>query len=446
MKKALYILVAGAIGVALSIGTSQQAFAIGTHASSQQVKHSKEPPHSAKKKRRADPVALPAWLQNFDGQFRLYEFQRVHNGNVDTPPVNSALAGAAKLFMQTKALYGLSVGLGVYAVSGLGLTPEVARRDTSLMGTQESFATPAQAYLRYKLKMVEIKVGNQLLNTPWANPSDSRMIPVAFQAVSLSVKPISGLVLDAAYWGRWKDWENSDFNAVNLYNVHTSGTWYAGANYDFAVGQGRMNVQAWYYGFTGIADMTYAQLGYSFNTESGWDPLIGAQYGHESDSGAALLGYIDARLYGAIFGVKHGAATYTLAYDKIPSSAGAYQNGNIVSPYTNPLNTGPLYTNSMIHGLINMGMTGSAWKAKAVYWLGGNRQWRLIGSYAYYKQDQYIQPGQSGNPWEVDFDVTYFVRSGSARGFSVRDRIGLFTYPGAPKKFIYNRLQFQYVF
>ncbi len=391
-------------------------------------------------------LQLPSWLTTFNGRFRTYEFQRVHNGNVDTPPVKSALATLARLFIQTQSFHGVSAGLGLYGVSDMGLSPEVARRDTSLMGTRNTFATPGQAFLQYRWRSLTVRAGNQLLHSPWVSPSDSRIIPATYQALSVRVEPMKGFSLEAAYWERWRGWGTPNFTATNLYGEHTPGSWYAGGRYKGNIGRGHLDLQAWHYGFTDIAAMNYVQGSYTLGTGTGWSPVIGAQYAHETDSGTALLGRIDASVYGLLAGVKHGAGTYTLAYDKIPSHAGAFQNGNIVSPYSNPYNSGPLYTNSMTHGLISQFTTGNAWKFKAVYWLGAGRVWRLIGSYASYQQDQYLHTSQTGNPWEVDFDATYFVRHGSFGGLSLRDRIGLFTYPGAPRPFIYNRIQLQYDF
>lgn len=129
----------------------------------------------------------------------------------------------------------------------------------------------------------------------------------------------------------------------------------------------------------------------------------------------------------------------------IPSSASAFHNGNVVSPYTYKYATDPLFTTSMTQGLVDQATSGHAWKIKGVYWFGASRAWRFIASYARYSQAQFLHPYQTGNPSEVDLDATYFF-PGALKGFSIRDRLGIFSYSGEQNAFVYNRMQFQYDF
>ncbi len=390
--------------------------------------------------------SLPDWLATFNGQIRVYEFHRFHNANLDSPAVRSAFATSAKLFAQTRALYGFSTGLGLYGVSNFGLSPQPGRRDGSLMGNGESFATPAEAYLQYNYGIFRARLGNQLLHTPWVWGSDSRVIPAAYQGFTASIEPLKRLTIAAAYIERWKNRTEADFNTTNLYGIDPPDFWYGGANYEMKFGANDLHLQAWYYGFTDVANMIYLQANYRYRTGATFDPIAALQFAHESDTGAALLGKVDAQVWGAEGGVIVGPGTYTIAYDVIPSSQGTFQNGNIVSPYTHTYATDPLFTTSMTQGLADQATTGHAWKVKGVYWFGGSRAWRFIGSYARYSQAQFLKTDQTGNPYEVDVDATYFFRDGPFKGFSIRDRIGIFSYSGEQATFVYNRLQFQYNF
>lgn len=391
-------------------------------------------------------ATLPSWLSTFNGQIRVYEFDRFHNANLDNPSVRSAFATSAKLFAQTKPLYGFSTGLGLYGASNFGLSPQPARRDGSLMGNGDSFATPAEAYLQYERGIFQARLGNQLLHTPWVWGSDSRVIPAAYQGFSAALAPVKNLTISAAYIERWKNRTEADFTTTNLYGVNPPDFWYGGATYGMKFGASDLKLQGWYYRFTDVANMTYLQADYRYHTGGKIDPVAALQYAHESDTGAALLGNVDAQIWGAQAGVAVGAGTYTVAYDVIPSRQGAFQNGNIVSPYTHTYATDPLFTTSMTQGLADQTTTGHAWKIKGVYWFGGNRAWRFIASYARYSQSQYLKTDQTGNPYEVDLDATYFFRDGTFKGFSIRNRLGIFSYPGEQATFVYNRLQFQYDF
>ena len=391
-------------------------------------------------------AALPSWMATFNGQIRMYEFHRFHNNNLDNPSVRSAFATSAKLFGQTKSLYGFSTGLGLYGVSNFGLSPLPASRDGSLMGNGDSFATPAEAFIQYKYSIFQARLGNQLLNTPWVWGSDSRVIPAAYQGFSASLTQIKHLSIQAAYIERWKNRTSPDFSTTNLYGVDGPSFWYGGAVYGMKFGKSDLKVQGWWYGFTDIANMAYLQANYRYHTGGAFDPVAAVQYAHESDTGAALLGKVSAQVWGAEGGVAVGRGTYTVAYDVIPSDTNSFQNGNIVTPYTHTYATDPLFTTSMTQGLADQTTSGHAWKVKGVYWFGGNRAWRFIASYARYSQAQFNHPFQTGNPSEVDLDATYFFRAGAFKGFSIRDRLGVFSYSGEQARFVYNRLQFQYDF
>jgi hypothetical protein len=391
-------------------------------------------------------ATVPSWLSTFKGQVRVYEFHRFNNGNLNNPSVRGAFATSGKLFVQTKSLDGLSAALGLYGTSNFGLSPEPARRDGSLMGNDYSFATPAEAFIEYKRDMFQARLGNQLLKTPWVWGSDSRVIPAAFQGVSASLTPAPNLEIEAAYIEQWKSRTATDFSETNLYGVDPSSFSYGGAEYSTKFNDSDLKLQGWLYHFTDIANLVWVQADYRYQSGGAFDPIAAVQFAHESDTGTALLGNVDARVWGAEVGVAMGPGTYTIAYNSIPSSAGAFQDGNIVTPYTHTYATDPLFTTSMTQGLADQTTAGHAYKLKGVYWLGEHRDWRLIGSYAHYSQYQFTKPFQTGNPSEVDLDATYFFRSGPLKGLSIRDRIGIFTYAGQQATFVYNRLQFQYDF
>lgn len=402
-------------------------------------------PRARAKQPESSASSLPPWISVLEGDLRLFDYQRLYDGNVHNPHAKSALAALAKLYVRSRSRYGFSLGLGLYAVSDFGLSPALPQRDTSIMGPRNSFATPGQAFLQYQRGGVNVRVGNILLDNPWVNGSPLIM-PASYQGIRILAKPLKSLTLGAAYWERWRPRNSPDYTATNLYGVHAPGAWDAGVRYQKTLGNGHLDMQLWYYGFTSIAGMSYVQGLYRVDTRSGWNPYFGAQYAHETDRGSRILGRVDARVYGVLLGFEKDAGSYSIAYNKIPARSGAFQNGNIVSPYTGPYNNTPLYTASMIHGLIDQSTTGSAWKVAATWWLGPDRTWRLKGSYAYYRQDQFLHPDQTGDPWELNIDATYFIKTGPLRGLSIRDRFGVFSYPGAPKTFFDNRIQIQYAF
>lgn len=393
-------------------------------------------------------ISAPSWMQSISGQTRVYEFDRIHNHNETSVPANiSAFATSAMLFGQTKSFYGFSAGLGVYVASNLGIGPlnNSPSRDTSLMGTSNTYSTPGQAFIQYQNKFLKARAGNQLIDTPWVNPSDSRIIPASYQGYTAEITPIHGLGLDVGYIRSWQQRGDASFGSPNLYGYQTSGFSYAGIKYPFVFGANALKLQGWYYHFNDIANLSYLQANYSYHLGS-VDPLAAFQYASESDTGAKYMGNISARVIGAELGAKVGSGTYTIAYDNIPSNSSSYNDGNIVSPYTYSYATDPLFTTSMNEGMIGQKTSGHGWKAKAVYWVGQQKNWRFIGSFSHYSQPQMLHVNQEGNPSEVDLDATYFFRQGKFKGMSLRGRFGDFTYKGAPAQFMYARVQMQYDF
>ncbi|SDR60312.1 outer membrane porin, OprD family [Rhizobiales bacterium GAS191] len=62
----------------------------------------------------------------------------------------------------------------------------------------------AQAYMRTDLFGQELRAGRQLVDTPLLNPYDSRMVPIAFEGVTLSSIPDEGKSYDYTFGYIWK--------------------------------------------------------------------------------------------------------------------------------------------------------------------------------------------------------------------------------------------------
>ena len=86
--------------------------------------------------------------------------------------------------------------------------------DNTLPSFQMS--TLYQAFLQYNAHGLYFKGGDQVINTPWANASDSRLKPVAFQGVDASYKLTSNWTIEAADFWEWECRTCSDFNHGTL--------------------------------------------------------------------------------------------------------------------------------------------------------------------------------------------------------------------------------------
>ncbi|MHB1705616.1 MAG: hypothetical protein ACYCSH_06120, partial [Acidithiobacillus sp.] len=99
-----------------------------------------------------------------------------------TVPNTYAYSLGGMLKVQTAPLYGVSAAIAFYTANDLGVNdhngaPAYPHLDPLLMGTGHSLNVLGQAYLQYENHWATLRVGNQLLDTPWMWPADAFMIP-----------------------------------------------------------------------------------------------------------------------------------------------------------------------------------------------------------------------------------------------------------------------------
>jgi hypothetical protein len=408
---------------------------------------------------------------HIDGELRAYYFSRLYD--TSAVPNASAFSGAALINLQSGSFGGgFSLGASFLTANSFGTQSDNPTKVDStlmgLMGRGESVSALGQAYVQYQNQLMQVRAGYQYLNTPWEGQSDSRVLPASYNAVSALFKPARGWDVYALRSFEWKSRTSDGYYADNLYYPATyngdamygglgglpatapqaNGAWALGTSYGAAGFKG----QAWYYDFLHFARMGYLEGSYTLKTGTGFDPFVGAQYVDESggaenflvSNSAALFGVsgtsVKSRVWGVTGGVIIPNGRIDLGYNKVGREAGAVGGGAIISPYTAAYATDPLYTTSMIRGLVEMG-PGHAWKAKGTYNLLQNLQ--VIAAYATYTT-QY-----RGNSHDVYFDVIYNV-SGYLKGLTLRNRVersvgGRNLNPGN-KPFTYERVMISYQF
>lgn len=411
---------------------------------------------------RADSLTNFLQQGTWNGYLRDYYFTRNFTAAGAPNNLKANSFGGMFNYLSPSFADGFSVGGTFWSAQDIfGLNNETqnySHLETTLAGTQPIY-TLGQGFLQWQSDGVLIRAGNQLMNTPWMGASDSRMVPATYQGVFADFTLTKGLDLVVAREFRWKSRTSSTFSATTLYNSNgldgiyggaananvgtqtNTGTSLAGLTYK----NGGVSAEAWYYKFYGLTGAAYANGSYVFQTGSGVNPVIGAQYLHESNGANNLLASsVNNSTYGVMAGINFSGDSLVASYNKVSTSAGDFKNGGIVSPYSAGYATDPLYTTSMTAGLVEKGV-GSAWKLAGTFFFVG-KQLRLITSYARYN----TQPNFA-NTNETDVDLTWFF-SGSLQGFSVRNRLGIVhglngTF-GAPNAgtFYFNRVMLEYDF
>lgn len=366
-----------------------------------------------------------------DGTLRMYYFSRDFQSAA--LPDQAAFSLGGRLSLQTAPLAGVNAGLSFFTANPLGLnSSNAAEVDKSLPG--ETVNVLGEAYVQYRNPRLTLRLGNQLVSTPWMNPSDSRMIPVAFQGIYAAVDPTPHLRLVAMRMFGFKGRTADRFSSTNLFSDRSDkGVFSTGVRYR----DSGVLAQAWYYQFYGFARLFYGDLLYTFHLNHQVAPFAAAQFVREFGDGADYLGKVNTTVYSAMAGLNIGSFGVAFAVTKIPSHPGAYHDGNVLSPYTGRYNTGPIFTNSMMSGMVKKAV-GAAYKLSLSY-LTLHRQLRLLASYAAYHTMPYASDTN-----ETDLDLTYFPRW--LKGLSLRDRVGIEHGAERTGTFVYNRFMLQYSF
>ena len=383
---------------------------------------------------------------NFSGDIRAYSFTRDYTKSSLTDLHSTSLGG--KLKAETANQDGFGAALGVYFAQDLGFNNHTQNNkyiNPLLMGTGYGIYTPGEAYVQYRKPEFLARLGNQVIDNPWINPSDGFMIPNLYRAGLVDAYPVDGLKLEGERIAGFKNRTVSGFQDSNLFALPydnpkflgtDSGSSAVGAAYKNDIA----NANIWLYRFNDFAQMAWLQGGYKVSM-SGFEPFVDFQYMRETGDGAQLLGPVDSRAYGAKLGAGGKWGNVFFAYNKVPVNfVAGVSNGNLLSPYTQVYNTDPLYTTVMNYGLVSSRGAGHAWMVGAnSKWLNGKLDTGL--TFSRYDTAPYV-----ANADAVMLDVAYHL-DGKLKGVTLRDRLG---YEQGLKiwgnTYVDNRIMLQYAF
>ena len=405
-----------------------------------------------------------------DGELRAYDFSRLYDTN-KTPDAH-AFSLAALINAQTGAFGGgFSFGGSFVTANSLGTQSDtVAKIDVSLMGPHQSIGAFSQLFAQFQRDWVLVRGGFQYLNTPWMGGNDSRVIPSSYNAFLTKFTPVEGWDIYGIRSFDWKSRTSTGMYNDNLYYPSTydgdqmygnngslpgtarsaTGTWTGGTTY---TGHG-FKAQAWYYDFMHFARMGYLEGSYTLTTGTPFNPFLDLQYVTETTGSDNVLVDTDTKLFGLpgtkisndTWGADLGTSIFDgrvdVAYNDMKYKAGAVGGGALISPYTTNYATDPLFTTSMIRGLVEQG-PGHAWKAKALYNFF-NKKLQLVAAYAKYNTDL------RGNSHDIYGDIIYNF-DGALKGLQLRDRWerstgGIDNLNPGNESFTYNRVMISYKF
>ena len=229
------------------------------------------------------------------------------------------------------------------------------------MGDGPRIATAGEAFVQYEHAGARLRIGRQVVTTPWLGPSDSRMLPQTFGGVVGRYSPVRGLKLTVLRTYSYKSRTSSGFYAENLYYrserqgvalpgftgvfprgitlPKAPGTVAAGAAYS----NGRADIHLWFYRYFDFADTVYVVGGYAFRKPgASWRPFVRLQFMRQS--GRGFISRYEASLFGnggavnsSLLGLETGSKLYgtslSISMDTLEHSPGAFGGGALISPY-----------------------------------------------------------------------------------------------------------------
>lgn len=344
-----------------------------------------------------------------------------------------ALGGALRA--ETGPIGWIRLGAGFYTAQDLDTNPDDPAKINRRLGSD--LEVLGEAYFAITQWNSSLALGRQKIDTPFANPSDAFIVPITYEGVSFTTKALPDLMLKIDYVNAFKNRNSDQFIDVGRWSTsrlgvaaeETSGTLIVGALYNR---QG-LDLQGWYYRFDDLFNLAYIQAGFTATVSDTIKPFLAVQAARQRDTGAALLGKVDSRLYGLQVGTGIGKASVTLAYNDVPEERGSFRDGAFLSPYT--FSTSPIFTNSMVETLENVG-SGSATKITLGYSFPSVA---LKVSHAWLDFDTVVDREAT------DVDVTYSMDR-YLKGLSLRWRLEVGSADAEAAEFINHRLQAQYLF
>jgi hypothetical protein len=344
-----------------------------------------------------------------------------------------------------------------------------------------TMSTFYEAYVKYKAHGWNGTLGNQVFNSPWANPSDSRLKPVAFQGGDLGYTTPGGWTFEAADMLTFEGRTASDFSRQTLLTGYPAGSPGLPANINvpgglgittngFALGRlgyanpAGFSANAYFYGVSDIVNIWWFDGKYTFGSH-GLSPYIALQGGTETNSGQSYIGKIDSQNIGVQLGANLTrnlvlAAGYdsipwhtdtihlptnvtcnnansqistkgaTLAYLLPVNAAQCFTNpngttqiyyGGWASPYTDSYATDPFFTTQISQGMADRRAPGTSWKVGLTF-TSTNKRWVFIASDASYNYGNALA-SENTNEWNLDGQYHFSaVGKGPYRGLLLRYR------------------------
>ena len=208
-----------------------------------------------------------------------------------------------------------------------------------------ALSTLGEAYADYHSSRLHVRIGNQMLKTPWAQPLDGRMKPVLFQGVATDLALGKGLVLSLDRITRFESRTSSAFlptTFVTKPEQIVPGALYSSLGY---TKKGSFEGLVSLYNFYNISNLLYGEATVEFARKTALAPSFSLQYVRETSAGKHYAGLIDNRTIGAVGKVRVATGlTFSAAVDTAPWRSAIVRATSVAkaqAPFLNPIGGTP---------------------------------------------------------------------------------------------------------
>lgn len=251
---------------------------------------------------------------------------------VDGDTYGTSFGGVLKY--ETADWNGVKLGVGAYISQKLHFASgDEDKINTDLFDMDgKSYAYVGEAYVDYTLGDLNLKVGRQQLDTPFADTDDIRMHPNTFEALIATYSGIEGTTLVGGFVTRWAGYDSEGTLSKEKFKK------LGGDNSNGVAVVGIVNesienlaLQAWYYNIDEVADAIYADATYAIPFSETMGVELSAQAANFNEEKASGM---DGKVYGIGAAFNAGPLTLGAAYNKASNDSGkSVSNGFGGGPY-----------------------------------------------------------------------------------------------------------------
>jgi len=239
---------------------------------------------------------------------RLIGMYSGHEVDNDADPYTTAVGGQLKY--KLGVLNGFNAGVefttahNVNFATGSGDTAIAGGEHNYYLSSEDgSYTEVSQAYINYTYEDLNLRLGRQQIDTPFADSDDIRIISNTFEAAMVTYE-VSDFSLTAGYLSRWQGTDTGLSVDDAWQDTGDDGTYFGGVAY----GVDAVDASFWYYDISeadngntatgNVANKTaYADVSVHLNLSEDYFLHLSAQYSKQSESDNSA---IESEIYGAM--------------------------------------------------------------------------------------------------------------------------------------------------